>query len=99
MLKMLLHWSFKLDFMNYDQKKGQKSNWKFDSQPQIPRKQGSNEVQLGRAIHYWKYILEGYEISPLNSQKRLDLKYMNGQSFGTTIVPVLGLPLGSPEKK
>jgi hypothetical protein len=35
-LKCLCIVHLDLNFMNYDQKKGQKSNWKFDSRPQIP---------------------------------------------------------------
>jgi hypothetical protein len=30
--------------MSYDQKKGWKSNWEFDSRPQIPLEQGSNDL-------------------------------------------------------
>jgi hypothetical protein len=26
------------------------------------KKQGSNEVRLGRAIHHWKDVFEGYKI-------------------------------------
>jgi hypothetical protein len=39
---------------------------------------------------------EGYKILPLHSQNKLD---MNGQIFGTTKVPILGLSLGSLEEK
>ncbi len=59
--------------MSYDQKKGQESNWEFDSWPQIPWKQGSNEVQLGLAMHSWKELFEGYKILPSHFQNRLDL--------------------------
>jgi len=43
--------------MSYNQKKGRKSNWEFDSQPRIPWKQRSNEVRLGHALHCWKDFL------------------------------------------
>ncbi len=62
--------------MSHDQKKGQEweSNWEFDSWPQTPWKQGSNEFQLGHVIHYWKDIFEDYKILPWNFEKRFDLK-------------------------
>jgi hypothetical protein len=50
--------------MSYDQKKGQESNWEFDSQPQIPRKKGPHEVQLGRAIHQWRDLLRAIRYFP-----------------------------------
>jgi hypothetical protein len=46
-LKCLCIAHLNLICMSYDQKKGCKSNWKFDFQPQIPWKQGSNEVWWG----------------------------------------------------
>ncbi len=60
--------------MSYNQKKGWESNWEFDSQPQILGKQGSNEVQLGCAIHCWKEIFESYKMLPSHFQKKLDFK-------------------------
>jgi hypothetical protein len=42
-----------LKCMNYDQKEGQESNWEFDSWPQIPLKQESNDLQWGK-----QYIVE-----------------------------------------
>jgi hypothetical protein len=60
----------------------------------------TNELQLRRVIHHWNYLFEGYKILHSHLKKRLDLKiYMNIQSFGTIKVPILGLPLGSLEKK
>jgi hypothetical protein len=58
-----------LIYMSYDQKKGHESNWEFDSRSQILRNKGSNEVRLGRVIHHWKNIFEGYKILPLYSKK------------------------------
>jgi hypothetical protein len=46
----------------------------FDSQPQIPWKQGSNEVRLERAIHRWKYSFKGHKIMSSHFQNRLDLR-------------------------
>jgi len=54
-------------------KKGQKLNWEFDSQPQIPLKQGSNHFQLRNAIHYWKNLFQGYKKLPSYSPKNIDL--------------------------
>jgi hypothetical protein len=51
--------------MSYDQKKSQQSNWEFDSQPQIPFKQGPNDFQLRHAIHHWKELFKHYKILPL----------------------------------
>jgi hypothetical protein len=56
--------------MSYDQKKGRESNWEFDSQPQIPLKQGSNDLLFELVIHHWKDIFEGYKILPLHTPKR-----------------------------
>jgi len=50
--------------MSYDQKKGRESNCEFDSQSQIPWKQGSNEVRLGRDIHHWKIFLKVVRYCP-----------------------------------
>jgi hypothetical protein len=60
--------------MNYDQKKGRKSNWEFDSRPQIPLKQRSNDLQIRHAIHSWKYFFKGYNMVPSHAPKKIDLK-------------------------
>jgi len=60
--------------MNSDQQKGWELNWKFDSQPQIPCKQGSNEVQLKCVIPRWKSILKCYKTLSSHSQNRLNVK-------------------------
>jgi hypothetical protein len=55
---------------------------------------------LGCAIHLWKDLSEDYIIYILHTPKKLFFeKDTNVQSFETTRVPILGLPLGSPEKK
>jgi hypothetical protein len=69
--------------MNYDEKKGQESNWKFHSQSQIPLKQGSNDFRLGHAIQLWKDHFEGYKIVPSHAPNRLDLsKIWTSKVFG-----------------
>jgi len=67
--------------MSYDQKKGHESNWEFDSRSQILRNKGSNEVRLGRVIHHWKNIFEGYKILPLYSKKNLIWKRYERPKF------------------
>jgi hypothetical protein len=67
-----------LKCMSYDQKKCWESNWKLDSQPQIPLEQGSNHFQLEHVIHCWKDLFEGYNILPFHAKKRLDLKKIRG---------------------
>jgi hypothetical protein len=38
------------------------------------KSRGSNEVQLKRAIHYWKDIFKGYKILSFHFQNKLDLR-------------------------
>jgi hypothetical protein len=90
-----------LIYMSYDQKKGQESNFQFDSRSQTPWKQGSNEFWLGQAIHHWKDFFKGYKILPSHFflKKTWFEKNMNVQSFRITRIPVLGLPLGNSDEK
>jgi hypothetical protein len=60
--------------MSYDQKKGQESNWEFDSQLQTHLKQVSNDIRLGHVIHHWKDIFEEYNILPSHDPKKLVLR-------------------------
>ncbi len=55
--------------MNDDQDKKWESNWEFDSQPQIPWKQESNEVQLKCVLHLWKDFFKSYKILPSHFKK------------------------------
>ncbi len=85
--------------MNYDEKKGWELNWKFDSQSQIPWKQGSNEVWLERVIHHWKSIFKGYKIVPSHIKNKFDLRKIWASKVWDNKSPNLGLPLGNPEEK
>jgi hypothetical protein len=85
--------------MSHDKKKGQESNWEFDSWSQIPTKQGSNKIRLGHVIHHWKIFLKAIRYYLAFSKQNWFEKNMNGQSFGTTKVLVLGLPLGNHREK
>ncbi len=76
--------------MNYDQKKGHKSNWEIDSRSQTPWKQRSNKVQLDHAIHRWKYIFKGYKIMSLHFHKILDLKKYEHPKFENNKSPSFG---------
>ncbi len=83
-----------LKCMSYDFKKKVKSNWKFDSRPQIPLEQGSNDIWLECAIHNWKD-----HFSLACSQKHWFEENMNVKNFETIKVSILGLPLVNPWKK
>jgi hypothetical protein len=85
-----------LIFMNYDQKKGWESNWEFDFRPQIPWMQWSNDVWLGRVIHHWKDLFEGYLcifFKNLIWKIYEHPKFWDNKSpnFKTIIVPILGV--------
>jgi hypothetical protein len=78
--------------MGYDQKKGRKSNWKFDFLPQTLRKQGSNELWLGRVIQCWKDLFEGYKILTLHFQKNLIWKIYKHPKFWDSKSFCFGIP-------
>jgi len=85
--------------MSYDQKKGWESNWKFDSWPQIPWKQGSNEVLLKHVIHFWKDIYKGYKILSSYFQNRFDLiKIWTSKVLGQQESQFWNSHLGVPRK-
>jgi len=95
-------WIVHLDliWMRYDQKKGQKSNWEFDSWPQIPFEKRSNNLQLGHAIHHWKDLFQGYKIVPSHAPNMIFKgRHEHPKSFETTRVPIFRILLESPRKK
>ncbi len=47
---------------SYGQKKGQESNWQFDSQPLKVGNRPTTDVRWGSAISRWKDLNEGYNI-------------------------------------
>jgi hypothetical protein len=54
-----------LDVCNtsYDQKKGQESNWEFDSQPRKVKNQPNSLTCRWHATHHWKALDKGYNFS------------------------------------
>jgi len=85
--------------ISYDQKKGRESNWKFDSRPQIPWKQGSMRSTWSVLYTVGKIFSRTIRYFPRTLIKTWFEKNMNVQSFGTIRIPILGLPLGSPREK
>jgi hypothetical protein len=85
---------------SYVWKKGQESNWQFDSQPQKVRNRPDAGVCRWNATHHWKVVKESYKFA-------LDLIPIGGLSkelWATKILRVQieivsGLLLGSPKKK
>jgi hypothetical protein len=47
---------------SYGQKKGQESNWQFDSQPLKVENQPAPNVRWGSVIRRWKALDESYNI-------------------------------------
>jgi hypothetical protein len=76
--------------MSYNQKKGQESNWDFDSQPQIPFKQKPNDFRLGHVIHHWKKKFKHYKILPLHAPNTLFLRKIECPKFWDIKNPNLG---------
>jgi len=85
---------------SYSRKKGQKSNWQFDSQPLKVRNRPDSNVCRWSATHRWKVLKEGYkfglDFTPIGgwSEKLWTPKVLEVQT-GT----VSGLHFGSLEKK
>jgi hypothetical protein len=85
---------------SYGQKKGQESNWQFDSRPLKVGNRRNFLAWRWRATYYWKALDEGYNfVSNFISIKGLHTKLWGPKVAG---VPTLGksrLPFGSPETK
>jgi hypothetical protein len=85
---------------SYGQKKGQESNWQFNSRPLKVRNRPLPDICRRSAIGHWKALEESYNFG-------LDLTPIGGRSQEIWVpkVPrvqletVLGLLLGSPGKK
>jgi hypothetical protein len=85
---------------NYGQKKGQESNWQFDSRPLKVGNRPDPNVYRRSATWRWKALKESYKIAsdliPIGGlSKKLWMPKASGVQPGT----VSGLLLGSPEKK
>jgi hypothetical protein len=85
---------------SYGRKKGQKSNWQFDTQPLKVKNRPNPGVCRRSATHCWKVLKENYQFS-------LDLIPIEGRNKrlwtpkvpGVEIEIVLGLHFENPGKK
>jgi hypothetical protein len=85
---------------SYGQKKGQKSNWQFDSRPLKVGNRPVPDVRSGSATWRRKALFEGYnfgsDLVPIGGQgEKLWLSKVPGIQTGT----VSGFHFGSPKKK
>jgi hypothetical protein len=91
-----------LDIWNssYDQKKGRKSNWQFDSRPLQVGNRPDFFVCKWRAKYYWKALDKGYNFaSDLIGIEGLCAKLCARKVAGVPIVRISRPPLGSPGTK
>jgi hypothetical protein len=91
-----------LDIWNtrYGQKKGQKSNWQFDSRPLKVRNWPDFLTCRWHGTYYWKAFDKGYNyVLDRISIRGLHTKLWGPKFAGVPILAILGLPLGSPETK
>jgi len=85
---------------SYGQKKGQESNWQFDSQPLKVGNRPNFPMCRWCATYCWKDLNKGYNFSLNNiSIKGLHKKLWAAKVVGVLIVRISRLPLGSPETK
>jgi hypothetical protein len=85
---------------SYGQKKGQKSNWQFNSRPLKVRNRPDSDLCRRRATWRWKTLEESYKIAldfiPIEGlSKKLWMPKVPGIQPGI----ILGLLLGSPGEK
>jgi len=85
---------------SYGQKKGQESNWQFDSWPLKVRNQPNSSVCRWSVTHCWKALKESYkfvsDLVPIGGQsKKLWMPKISGVKTGT----VSRLHFRSPGKK
>jgi len=86
--------------INYGQKKGQKSNWQFDSQPLKVRNRPYFFACRRHATYHWKSLENFYNFAlNLISIGGLHTKLWAPKVIRILIVRILGLPLGSPRTK
>jgi hypothetical protein len=91
-----------LDIWNtsYGQKKGQESNWQFDSRPLKVENRPGLLVFRWRATYCWKALNGGYNFSlALISIQGLHAKLWAPKATWVPILAVSGLPLGNPGTK
>ncbi len=85
---------------SYDQKKGQESNWQFDSQPLKVKNQPNSLACRQRTTYCWKALDKGYNFA-LNfiAIRSLHKKLCALKVARVPVVGILGLPLGNPGTK
>jgi hypothetical protein len=85
---------------NYGQKKGQESNWQFDSRPLKVGNRPDLLVFRWRARYHWKTLNRGYNFAlDLIAIKGLHMKLCALKVARIPVVGILGLPLRSPGTK
>jgi hypothetical protein len=91
-----------LDIWNtsYIQKKGQESNWQFDSRPLKINNRPNLLTCRWRATFRWKALNEGYNFAlDLISIRGLHAKLWASKVAGDPTLAISGLPLGNPRTK
>jgi hypothetical protein len=85
---------------NYDEKKGQESNWQFDFWPRNVANRPDRGVCRRSATYRWKALNEGYNFAwDLIAIKGLHMKLCTLKVARVLVVGISRLPLGSPETK
>jgi hypothetical protein len=85
---------------SYGQKKGEESNWQFDSRPLKVKNRPDFLTCRWCATHRWKDFDKGYNFSlDLISIEGLQAKLWAPKVMGVLAVGILGFPLGSPRTK
>jgi hypothetical protein len=85
---------------SYGKKKGQESNWQFDSRPLKVGNQLDSDVCRWNATHHWKALKESYKFaSNLIPIEGLNKELWTHKILGVQIGIVSGLLLGSPRTK
>jgi hypothetical protein len=91
-----------LDIWNtsYGQKKGQESNWQFDSRPLKVKNHPYFLTCRWRAIYRWKALNESYNFAlDRTSIRGLLVKLWGSKVVGLPTLAISGPPLGSPRTK
>jgi len=85
---------------SYGKKKGQESNWQFDSRPLKVKNRPDPNACRWSAIHYWKYLEESYKFaSDLILIEGLNKELWPRKVPKVQIGTILGLLFGSPGTK
>jgi len=97
MSKIGLHDPFGSSSTSYGQKKGQKSNCQFDSQPLEVKNFHNFLVCRWHATYHWKALNKGYNFSSnFISIRGLHTKLWTPKVVGIPNVRISGLPFGNP---